>query len=116
MILIIILNYLKLLYNILINIKVLNNNLCFILGNNTPFPKLDHYNKLCTEFKDFESSLATFKNNIKYNFEKKQIIKEMNNLKLLFDGYAKWLDSGNCTFEQIKVSYHSSKYLLIFFN
>lgn len=30
--------------------------------------------------------------------------KEMNNLKLVFDGYAKWLDSGNCTFEQIKVS------------
>lgn len=28
----------------------------------------------------------------------------MNNLKLVFDGYAKWLDSGNCTFEQIKVS------------
>lgn len=27
----------------------------------------------------------------------------MNNLKLVFDGYAKWLDSSNCTFEQIKV-------------
>lgn len=31
-------------------------------------------------------------------------MKEMNNLKLLFDGYAKWIDSGNCTFEQIKVN------------
>lgn len=30
-------------------------------------------------------------------------MKEMNNLKLVFDGYAKWLDSNNCTLEQIKV-------------
>jgi len=51
-----------------------------------------------------ETSLVTFKNKIKYNLEKKQTSKEMNNLKLIFDGYAKWLDSGNCTFEQIKVS------------
>lgn len=90
-------------YNILINIKFLNNNLYFVLGNNTPFPKLDHYNKLCMEFNNLESSLVLFKNNIKYNFEKKQTTKELNNLKLLFDGYAKWLDGGNCTFEQIKV-------------
>lgn len=40
---------------------------------------------------------------MKYNLEKKQITKAMNNLKLVFDGYDKWLDSGNCTFEQIKV-------------
>jgi len=31
-------------------------------------------------------------------------MKEMNNLKLVFDGYAKWIDTGNCTFEQIKVN------------
>jgi hypothetical protein len=48
--------------------------------------------------------LITFQNKIKYNIEKKQMTKEMNNLKLILDGYAKWLDSGNCTFEQIKVS------------
>lgn len=75
----------------------------FFKGNNTPFPKLDHYNELCTEFNDLESSLLVFKNKLKYNLEKKQTTKEMNNLKLIFDGYAKWLDSGNCTFEQIKV-------------
>lgn len=57
------------------------------------------------EFNDLESSLVTFKTKINYNLEKKQTTKEMNNLKLVFDGYAKWLDSGNCTFEQIKVSY-----------
>lgn len=73
-------------------------------GNDTPFPKLDHYNAMCSEFNDLESSLVTFKSKIKYNLEKKQTTKEMNNLKLVFDGYAKWLDSGNCTFEQIKVS------------
>lgn len=78
--------------------------LLFLLGNNTPFPKLDHYNTLCTEFSDLETALITFKSKIKYNLEKKQTSKEMNNLKLIFDGYAKWLDSGNCTFEQIKVS------------
>lgn len=59
---------------------------------------------MCKEFNDLESSLITFENKIKYNIEKKQMMKEMNNLKLVFDGYAKWLDSGNCTFEQIKVS------------
>jgi len=78
--------------------------LLFLLGNNTPFPKLDHYNTLCAEFSELETSLITFKSKIKYNLEKKQTSKEMNNLKLIFDGYAKWLDSGNCTFEQIKVS------------
>lgn len=31
-------------------------------------------------------------------------MKEMNNLKLVFDGYAKWIDTGTCTFEQIKVN------------
>lgn len=75
----------------------------FLLGNNTPFPKLDHYNKLCTEFNDLESSLVTFQNKIKYNLEKKQTTKEMNNLKLVLDGYTKWLESGNCAYEQIKV-------------
>ncbi|VVC26815.1 Hypothetical protein CINCED_3A012694 [Cinara cedri] len=80
-------------------------------SNNTPFPKLDHYNQLCTEFNDLESSLISFKNKIKYNLEKKQTSKEMNNLKLVFDGYAKWLDSGNCTFEQIKIKLKSLKSL-----
>jgi len=51
-----------------------------------------------------ETSLVTFKNKIKYNLEKKQTLKEMNNLKLIFQGNAKWLARGNCTFEQIKVS------------
>lgn len=87
-----------------VNIRYLINNYCsFPLDTNTPFPKRDHYNTLCTEFSDLESSLITFKNKIKYNLEKKQTSKEMNNLKLIFDGHAKWLDSGNCTFEQIKV-------------
>ncbi|XP_026807467.1 dystrophin-like [Rhopalosiphum maidis] len=80
-------------------------------SNNTPFPKLDHYNTLCTEFSDLEIALVTFKNKIKYNLEKKQTSKEMNNLKLIFDGYAKWLDGGNCTFEQIKVKLKSLKSL-----
>lgn len=83
---------------------MINNNFYFPLGYNTPFPKVDHYNTLCTEFSDLETSLVIFKNKIKYNLEKKQTSKEMNNLKLIFDGYSKWLDSGNCTFEQIKVS------------
>ncbi|KAF0754074.1 dystrophin-like [Aphis craccivora] len=80
-------------------------------SNNTPFPKLDHYNTLCAEFSDLETALITFKSKIKYNLEKKQTSKEMNNLKLIFDGYAKWLDSGNCTFEQIKVKLKSLKSL-----
>ncbi|XP_022178731.1 dystrophin, isoforms A/C/F/G/H-like isoform X1 [Myzus persicae] len=80
-------------------------------SNNTPFPKVDRYNTLCTEFSDLETSLVKFKNKIKYNLEKKQTSKEMNNLKLIFDGYAKWLDSGNCTFEQIKVKLKSLKSL-----
>ncbi|XP_025206146.1 dystrophin, isoforms A/C/F/G/H-like [Melanaphis sacchari] len=86
----------------------------FITNNestDTPFPKLDHYNTLCTEFSDLEITLATFKNKIKYNLEKKQTSKEMNNLKLILDGYAKWLNSGNCTFEQIKVKLKSLKSL-----
>lgn len=83
---------------------MINNYFDFPLGNNTPFHKVDHYNTLCTEFSDLETSLVVFKNKIKYNLEKKHTSKEMNNLKLILDGYAKWLDSGNCTFEQIKVS------------
>jgi len=83
---------------------LINNYFDFLLGNNTSVHKVDHYNTLCTEFSDLETSLVNFKNKIKYNLEKKHTSKEMNNLKLIFDGYAKWLDSGNCTFEQIKVS------------
>ncbi|XP_050442847.1 dystrophin-like isoform X2 [Adelges cooleyi] len=79
--------------------------------NQTTFSKLDHYNKICDEFHEFEAFLETFKNKVKYDLDKKQITKEMNYLRLVLDGYAKWLDSRNCTFEQIKMKFKSLKSL-----
>lgn len=59
---------------------------------------------MCEEFREFEAFLEIFKQKVKYDLDRKQIMKEMNYFKLVLDGYAKWLDNKNSTYEQIKVS------------